>query len=68
MSRRAVAVLAVVVAVVVAAVIARVVSSNGDEKTASECAAAGVERPLPSRLPSPGCTAAAFLTLRFRTA
>jgi hypothetical protein len=51
-SRRAIAVLAVVVAVVVAAVIARVVSSDVDEKTASECAAAGVERPLPSGFPT----------------
>jgi len=47
-SRRWAFVLAVVLAVAVAAIVARVVGSDEGEQTASECAAAGVERPLPS--------------------
>jgi hypothetical protein len=50
-SPRALVVVALVLGVSVAAVVARVAVDGGDEQTASECAAAGVEKPLPRDFP-----------------
>lgn len=51
MNRRVLLGLALLVAIVGAALIARVVARDEEATSASECAAAGVERPLPAAFP-----------------
>ena len=51
MNRRVTVVVAVILVAVAAALVVRHATRDEGEKTASECAAAGVERPLPSAFP-----------------
>ena len=52
MNRRLAIVVAVILVAVAAALAVRLAIGDEEEKTASECAAAGVERPLPAEFPS----------------
>ena len=52
MNRRIAFVVAVLLAAVAAAGVVRLATRADEEKTSSECAAAGVERPLPAGFPS----------------
>jgi hypothetical protein len=52
MSSRFVLALALVAALIVALVVVRIVASDDEPARESECAAAGIERPLPPEFPS----------------